>query len=43
MPSSDTGIFSGSVVYLFEHSPEGAAGVIVNRVTDINLKAAGGT
>lgn len=37
MPSVEAGVFSGSVVYLFEHTPEGAAGVIINRVTDIEL------
>lgn len=37
MPSVDVGVFSGSVVYLFEHSPDGAAGVIINRATDVEL------
>lgn len=37
MPNVDSGVFSGSVVYLFEHSPDGASGVIINRVTDIEL------
>lgn len=37
MPGVDSGIFNGSLIYLFEHSPEGAGGVIVNRATDIEL------
>lgn len=37
MPGVDSGVFNGSVVYLFEHSPDGAAGVIINRATDVEL------
>mgnify|MGYP001096802480 CR=1 FL=1 len=37
MPSVDSGVFSGSVVYMFDHSPDGAAGVIINRATDVEL------
>lgn len=37
MPGVDSGLFSGTVVYLFEHSSEGAGGVIINRTTDIEL------
>lgn len=37
MPSVDSGVFSGSVVYMFDHSPDGAAGVIINRPTDVEL------
>lgn len=37
MPSVDSGVFSGSVVYMFDHSPDGAAGVIINRPTDVGL------
>lgn len=37
MPSVDAGVFSGSVVYLFDHTPDGAAGVIINRATDVEL------
>ncbi len=37
MPSVDAGVFSGSGVYLVDHSPDGAAGVIINRATDVEL------
>ena len=37
MPGMDSGIFDGSLVYLFEHTPESAGGVIINRVTDVEL------
>ncbi|NLA51899.1 MAG: YqgE/AlgH family protein [Alcaligenaceae bacterium] len=37
MPSVESGVFSGSVVYMFDHSPDGAAGVIINRPTDVEL------
>ncbi|MDO5666964.1 MAG: YqgE/AlgH family protein [Alcaligenaceae bacterium] len=37
MPGVDSGVFNGSLIYLFEHSPEGAGGVIINRATDIEL------
>lgn len=37
MPGVDSDLFNGTVIYLFEHSPEGAGGVIVNRATDIEL------
>lgn len=37
MPGVDSGVFNGSLIYLFEHTPDGAGGVIVNRVTDIEL------
>lgn len=37
MPGVDSGIFNGSLVYLFEHSPNGAGGVIINRATDVEL------
>ena len=37
MPSVDAGVFRGSVVYVVDHSPDGAAGVIINRATDVEL------
>ena len=37
MPGVDSGLFNGSLIYLFEHSPTGAGGVIINRPTDIEL------
>lgn len=38
MPGLQDESFSGSVVYLCEHSPNGALGLIINKPSDINLK-----
>ena len=38
MPGLQDESFSGSVVYLCEHSPSGALGLIINKPSDINLK-----
>jgi putative transcriptional regulator len=38
MPGLQDGAFSRSVVYLCEHSPRGALGLVINKPTDINLK-----
>ncbi|NDB13430.1 MAG: hypothetical protein EBX53_03270, partial [Betaproteobacteria bacterium] len=37
MPAMADPNFSGTVVYLAEHSPKGALGIVVNRVLDIDL------
>ena len=39
MPGLQDESFSGSVVYLCEHSPNGALGLIINKPSDINLKS----
>ena len=38
MPGLEDEAFSRSVVYLCEHSPRGALGLVINKPTDINLK-----
>ncbi|MGI4849589.1 MAG: YqgE/AlgH family protein [Janthinobacterium lividum] len=37
MPSMLDSVFSGSVVYLCEHNPSGALGVIINKPTDMTM------
>src|SRR5260363_362448 len=37
MPGMDDAAFSGTVVYLCDHSERGALGLVINRPTDINL------
>lgn len=39
MPSMADPTFSGTVVYLCDHSERGALGLVINRPTDIDLKA----
>lgn len=38
MPSMLDSVFSGSVVYLCEHNPAGALGVIINKPTDMTME-----
>jgi putative transcriptional regulator len=38
MPGLEDVAFARSVVYLCEHSPRGALGLVINKPTDINLK-----
>jgi putative transcriptional regulator len=38
MPGLEDAAFAKSVVYLCEHSPRGALGLMINKPTDINLK-----
>ncbi|MDB5913665.1 MAG: hypothetical protein JWP22_2340 [Ramlibacter sp.] len=38
MPGLEDGLFSKTVVYLCEHSPRGALGLVINKPTDINLR-----
>jgi putative transcriptional regulator len=38
MPGRQEDSFSRSVIYLCEHSPRGALGLVINKPTDINLK-----
>jgi putative transcriptional regulator len=38
MPGLQDASFARSVVYLCEHSPKGALGLVINKPTDINLK-----
>lgn len=38
MPQLEDASFARSVVYLCEHSPRGALGLVINKPTDINLK-----
>jgi putative transcriptional regulator len=38
MPGLEDAIFSGSVVYVCEHSERGALGLVINKPSDINLK-----
>ena len=38
MPQLQDAAFSRSVVYLCEHSPRGALGLVINKPTDISLK-----
>lgn len=37
MPSMLDPVFGGAVVYLCEHNAQGALGVIINKVTDMNM------
>ncbi len=39
MPGLEDGLFSKSVVYVCEHSPRGALGLIINKPADINMAA----
>src|SRR6201997_5499227 len=39
MPSMADPTFSGTVVYLCDHSERGALGLVINRPTDIDLEA----
>jgi putative transcriptional regulator len=39
MPGLEDDAFAKSVVYLCEHSPRGAMGLVINKPSDINLKA----
>src|ERR1700709_1924303 len=39
MPSMADPTFSGTVVYLCDHSERGALGLVINRPTDIDLKS----
>lgn len=39
MPGMVDGNFAGTVVYLCEHSDNGALGLVINRPTDISLKS----
>ncbi|MFN9707739.1 MAG: YqgE/AlgH family protein [Burkholderiales bacterium] len=38
MPGMDSNAFSGSVIYLCEHTQNGAMGLVINKPIDINLK-----
>lgn len=37
MPALDDGIFTKSVVYVCEHSPQGALGLVINKPADISV------
>lgn len=37
MPGMVSGELAGTVIYLCEHSPKGALGLVINRPTDLNL------
>lgn len=37
MPALDDGLFTQSVVYVCEHSPQGALGLVINKPTDISV------
>ena len=37
MPSLQDPFFGQSLVYLFEHTPEGSMGLVVNKPTELNL------
>ncbi|MBS1197506.1 MAG: hypothetical protein H6R18_1291 [Proteobacteria bacterium] len=39
MPTMNDPYFSGALIYICQHTPEGAMGVIVNRPIDMNLGA----
>ncbi len=39
MPGMADPTFSGTVVYLCEHSEKGAIGLVINRPTDIDLQS----
>jgi putative transcriptional regulator len=38
MPGLEDAAFARSVIYLCEHSPNGALGLVINKPTDINLR-----
>ena len=38
MPGLDDDTFAKSVVYLFEHTPQGALGLMINKPSDLSLK-----
>jgi putative transcriptional regulator len=38
MPSMREGAFAGSVIYMCEHTDQGALGLVINKPIDINLK-----
>ena len=38
MPSQSSDLFEGGVVYVCEHSEEGALGLLINRPTDLSVK-----
>jgi putative transcriptional regulator len=38
MPGLEDAAFSKTVIYLCEHSPRGALGLVINKPTDINLR-----
>ena len=38
MPSLRDGAFAGSVIYMCEHTTDGALGLVINKPIDINLK-----
>ena len=37
MPGMVDGEFAGTVIYLCEHSPKGALGLVINRPTDLSV------
>ncbi|MFM8865303.1 MAG: YqgE/AlgH family protein [Limnohabitans sp.] len=39
MPGLEDGIFSRSVIYLCEHSPHGAMGLVINKPGDLSMRA----
>lgn len=39
MPGLEDGVFARSVIYLCEHSPRGAMGVVINKAGDLTLQA----
>ena len=39
MPGMGDGMFAGAVVYLCEHTPKGALGLVINKPIDIKLKS----
>ena len=39
MPGMANDTFAGAVVYLCEHTPDGALGLVINKPIDINLKS----
>ena len=39
MPGLEDALFGRSVIYLCEHSPQGAMGLIINKASDLSLKA----
>ncbi len=36
-PEVSESVFAGTVIYVWEHTPEGALGIIINRATEINF------
>ena len=37
MPSLESDLFDGGVIYLFDHSQEGAVGLLINHPYDISF------